>query len=1079
MMFIRILVICLLVGGSLSQDDVPVQKDSVTIIVPAELAEPVEPVEPAEPENGKAEVKVPDKTDDSSDKHQVKVIENRQPANLIFKQISQDVILHNVTSCHILPKDPKTHEKITKAVNDGARLITYTLNFPDYDVNPLLVDMGNNYKSNIWERTFDLHAYTLLSFPFNYKVLSLSTLSYGTEEMMVPVVDSPSGCLETLSAQDKLASAADVVLRDFKEDNDMIYGEKPQACHQYIYNNSGAGMFEYQCCELRDDDLIQCHPHKKALWVEEMYKFILVMQVLAFLFGPIFIKNNFFDKSLKEGGYEVKLEQPIQGTVNVNFAAAKDGKVKKYHAGIRRPALLDARLEEADSSGTRNILIKTLMIYVDQSSMTTEASVPVGFFKFLYNDVLMCGLKRWEPFTSCFKAGLFGPLKCCGLGYLTWGALLSLLGGLLAVVILPIPYYIRLAVYYTVEEDELDDRRAALNDVGLVSYYEQNLLYYLSPTHPLFVVVIGIYVIALPLMALLKLLDKQMYRKIVVEAFRDLDELHPMEAFRLFLSYMLLPVEKFGLCGLLVGVIYWPFAIPFFLLIVNYYCIPAFYMMGRFILLNRPEFFKRMICPFPSSHALANLQQSTLPYYDSYVKGHKDAKVKMASVEDALLLNNISPRIPDDQFDEKIRGLVAKCMTGVGKLVVRVLMSLTSIALLFSVLVVFSEVIGFFIEVIIFTIMGAIVNANSSAKFIAVIFWLIAYCTSCFNSVYAKYKLLNEMIFKQVQDKLHERIRAVTRQRTDKQLNHAFKYLTAREETELHKDYFENVRVSKGKAATTANVDVSTVFDRLEYQDDQLVWKVNSLVMFVDKKDKPRIPVELFQRVSDEDKVPDCPGSVPHNMVIALKQLLYMVIFLAFVTLVVVTFHQVYDMTTTNQLLLTLGGGFVPFLVKRFLQPTATQKSYDDKGFISYAFEGKLNEIVEDFQQTWPVYDFDFEYVDDPNAMNDGVHFANATNLVAEEPNGDVKLYRAPKIHLNFNVPRVSPKSAMLVADDNRGEPIHLEELKPLTQDLEAPKRDEIDADDSVKAQDTIVMIDFVDGKCNVRKRIPSDHIQV
>jgi len=72
------------------------------------------------------------------------------------------------------------------------------------------------------------------------------------------------------------------------------------------------------------------------------------------------------------------------------------------------------------------------------------------------------------------------------------------------------------------------------------------------------------------------------------------------------------------------------------------------------------------------------------------------------------------------------------------------------VAGLYSVLILMSECIGSFVEVLVFTLMGVIVNAGSLLKFVALAIMLVAYSYDCFNNMEKKYLKLNKALFSEV-----------------------------------------------------------------------------------------------------------------------------------------------------------------------------------------------------------------------------------------------------------------------------------------------------------------------------------------
>ena len=107
------------------------------------------------------------------------------------------------------------------------------------------------------------------------------------------------------------------------------------------------------------------------------------------------------------------------------------------------------------------ILITKLLLKVDHCFLMSETQVPVGFFKFINDNVFQFGMRISEPFKSCFKAPIcwfkrnqphskYRVLdKLVKLIYIpVWRNLMQSLGKVLMIMCLPIPLYIRLAIYY-------------------------------------------------------------------------------------------------------------------------------------------------------------------------------------------------------------------------------------------------------------------------------------------------------------------------------------------------------------------------------------------------------------------------------------------------------------------------------------------------------------------------------------------------------------------------------------------------------------------------------------------------------
>ncbi len=139
--------------------------------------------------------------------------------------------------------------------------------------------------------------------------------------------------------------------------------------------------------------------------------------------------------------------------------------------------------------------------------------------------------------------------------------------------------------------------------------------------------------------------------------------------------------------------------------------------------------------------------------------------------------------------------------------------------------------------------------------------------------------------------------------------------------------------------------------------------------MFVDKQDTPRIPRDLFDDVC-KINVPGSAGPVYRSLLQATYKFLLIVFFLLFIFIVVLSFSNVYKISGTNQMLATMAGGFLPFLLRTVMSPS----NKVNLELTSVSFKGKLDEIIQNFKQSWPMADFPFEIIyEDQDATYDDV----------------------------------------------------------------------------------------------------------
>ena len=141
---------------------------------------------------------------------------------------------------------------------------------------------------------------------------------------------------------------------------------------------------------------------------------------------------------------------------------------------------------------------------------------------------------------------------------------------------------------------------------------------------------------------------------------------------------------------------------------------------------------------------------------------------------------------------------------------------------------------------------------------------------------------------------------------------------------------------------------------------------INDLILFSDNDDVPRIPSKLFDEVC-QIRVPGSPGPVYLSLLKATIKFFFIIMFLGFVFIVVLSFGEVYRMSGTSQMLATMAGGFTPFIFSYILKP-----ANPDPELGSVSYKGKLEEVIKNFRQIWPMYDFPFDVNDKREPSDSG-----------------------------------------------------------------------------------------------------------
>ncbi|GFS22117.1 hypothetical protein ElyMa_001609300 [Elysia marginata] len=270
-----------------------------------------------------------------------------------------------------------------------------------------------------------------------------------------------------------------------------------------------------------------------------------------------------------------------------------------------------------------------------------------------------------------------------------------------------------------------------------------------------------------------------------------------------------------------------------------------------------------------------------------------------------------------------------------------------------SVTLMLMETISFFVELLVYTFMGVIVNAGTILQYVTVLFLLFLYSKNTFSRVTNLYQAYHAVIHQELLAMIKEEIDEVAKQEATDQENTAF--------------------IVQGVAASNMRKHVAPCIRIKEHQPQ---WLTQGLLVFLDKYDTPYTPEKFFFNTIDLNYF-GCPGPIYTNVLAAVWEFLKIVLFLLFIFIVVMAFGDAYQVSTTNQLLATVVGGFVPFLFRYIFVSDAGVGGIDTQ---SIQFITEFHRAINNYTQGWNVFDIvpssykEWDYKDDDKAFNDDTH---------------------------------------------------------------------------------------------------------
>ncbi|CAC5404104.1 unnamed protein product [Mytilus coruscus] len=135
----------------------------------------------------------------------------------------------------------------------------------------------------------------------------------------------------------------------------------------------------------------------------------------------------------------------------------------------------------------------------------------------------------------------------------------------------------------------------------------------------------------------------------------------------------------------------------------------------------------------------------------------------------------------------------------------------------------------------------------------------------------------------------------------------------------------------------------------------------SGVILLLDKYDNFYIDKTFFESACQIEH-PSCPGPLHEMFLKSFRRFLSVLMFLIFVTLVVLAFGETYSISISNQLLATIAGGFVPWILMKsdFFFKNPFEPDYDhlsdNISFLS-GFKGK----IKNHRKTWRICEMECE----------------------------------------------------------------------------------------------------------------------
>lgn len=810
-------------------------------------------------------------------------------------------------NCALMPENSEIISHISEALSTGTKMIKYHLQIkqPERQFNGL--NESSLYKPFFWVRSTGRHGTGLLLLRPEYDVLSLTSLELGVVTMHVNLIEEPSNCLNQLSYTDIEVLIRELVMNDFQNTSSgELVKLKPtdSVCNMHIRNESGVADFRYMCCQRSETHHISCEFLHSDTWLNILLVVITILKVLVILFSPRLVPDTFYRLKHVAAPYIHRLQEPL--TIKAVLTTRPDiflnvknkFKLKKF----REMNKFKTTLQNMACDVPYDLRVNQLHLRVKTGRLLPEDFAPVGLLQTLYQSFFKCKIRERPSVNDCCNADFFLFSKCHK-KRVSWYTVLKRLMAALLLVVLAIPWIMRIYVYFQFEHEEMHMRKEIASGKSLRFYFPGNFTLLLTPLHVLFIFIYILLSFESCIFGVMSKKMKEQFKFVLRKCFQDMREMNQMDVIGWVIRVSVKPCTMFGGIGICIGLVTWTVCLPVLLLILSFYIFPTLNITLRLLAHFAVYLFPKNACTKSSVFS------------------------GISRILDKLAKNFEMENISQKETLEKKDSVLKSGWKRVQQLVVIILCLISMYSLIFLMV----EFVSFLVEIFVYTLMGLILNASMTLTYISLSFLLGVYGNDCFGFVSKRFlsfnRTMNECIVELGKDKIENEIYSDD----EKQENIAFRVKTKR-----------------------AEVDDNPV--KLVSSMDLLPrWQVSRLVLFLSKYDRPMIPKSFYFKSC---KMPfySVPGELLINYFWAAAEFGLILLFLMFVLVVVLAFGDTYEISATNKMLATIAGGFVPFMLRNIVFKKHSVPVVDKSNM---HFQVCLHNLLEDHLQTWPIYDID------------------------------------------------------------------------------------------------------------------------
>ena len=306
----------------------------------------------------------------------------------------------------------------------------------------------------------------------------------------------------------------------------------------------------------------------------------------------------------------------------------------------------------------------------------------------------------------------------------------------------------------------------------------------------------------------------------------------------------------------------------------------------------------------------------------------------------------------------------------------------------FNLLHIFGECALFFAEMLLYTSVGLIMSSSTALAYFSTVFSIVMYGKRCYGYVRVNFGDCKQTVIEELCSQ-------------------------ADEFTTLQKCSIVNKRLSQNTDVLQAAPDFS-----ISSEKNKLRLRVYNCPLYVNHKERVAIDKRLFYRICDHRrKMKTLPGNVLKRFAESTLEFCCVIFFLVCVLLVVLAFGETYNLSPTNQALLSVLGGVLPYFLSTFVFKTPNEIDWEREQ-LDPLFKAIVRREVDKLHHTFEICGFVYQH--EIEEQKERTKYDVAVSLGTRQLRTDLTEIRA-----DVSEPRVEH---VVVLDDSSQKPVILSE---------------------------------------------------